>query len=253
MVGVDFQKNFEIFLDSVTTNLKENLSKLEKDYNRTVRRLEKVLKQSDNQQRQLISLNKELKDAYRELDDYRERLEEKVEKKVKELLEAKHDTLTKLPNRGMFQELLFNAIKDADEKNSEIALMFIDLDKFKQINDTLGHDAGDEILIQTVERVKPLLRDSDKFARLGGDEFTIIFDSISKKELAEISSNIIETVSADFHLKAGIGNIGESIGISIYPTESESKDSLIKNSDKAMYMAKESGRNCYKFYGELNQ
>jgi diguanylate cyclase (GGDEF)-like protein len=253
MAMKNFKSNLEKFFESMTSHLKDELNTLEKEYEKTNRRLEKVLKQSDSQQKQLITLHKKLQNAYVELDEYRMNLEEKVNEKVKELLEAKHDPLTKLPNRGMFNELLPKTLKEAEEREENLALMFIDLDKFKQINDTMGHDAGDEILVQASERLKGVVSEKDIVARLGGDEFTIIFPDIKSREhVTSVASKIVEDMQKDFQLSAGVGNIGASIGISFFPDDADSVTTLLKSSDIAMYYAKEKGRGRYQIYSEVD-
>jgi diguanylate cyclase (GGDEF)-like protein len=249
MARKEFADHLNEFFNKVTTNLQDELNKLEKEYDKTKSRLEKTLRQSDTQQKQLITLHKELKDAYSELDEYRLNLEAKVDQKVRELLEAKHDTLTKLPNRGMFNDDLLKMVDEAKSKGDSLALMFIDLDKFKSINDTMGHDAGDEILVQASERLKDIIKDNGTIYRLGGDEFTAIFPNIASVTYIEkIASEIVKGIGEDFNLKTGVGQIGSSIGISIFPDDGKNRDELLKASDEAMYRAKESGRGQYKLF-----
>lgn len=168
-----------------------------------------------------------------------------------QLVEANLDPLTGLPNRAIFHEKLENLCEGADQAQSRIALLFIDLDRFKQVNDTLGHDAGDEILQQVTDRMKTELREKDVLARLGGDEFTVILPDVDDEERAiAIASRLKESLATPFQLKAGEANIGSSIGISFYPDEADTPVALIKNADVAMYTAKESGRNQYVLYKE---
>jgi diguanylate cyclase (GGDEF)-like protein len=253
MARKEFIDHLNEFFNKVTNHLKDELEQLEKEYDKTKGRLEKVLKQSDNQQKQLITLHKKLKDAYVELDEYRMNLEEKVNQKVKELLEAKHDSLTKLPNRGMFHEILPKRLEEASSKQQIVALMFIDLDKFKNINDTLGHDAGDEILIKASHRIEDIIKHQGTLFRLGGDEFTVIFSNVeNKQEIKNIANEIVNQMKIDFELSAGIGQIGASIGISIFPEDGNSKEELLKNSDEAMYKAKKNGRGQYQFFRDFS-
>ena len=166
----------------------------------------------------------------------------------KELDVAKHDPLTGLPNRTLFYDIL-NEKCEENTGSNQVALMFIDLDKFKQINDTLGHDAGDEILQLATKRMHGCIKSSDVLCRLGGDEFTVIFPQVEDKAIIEeIATRIIEELSKPFQLKNGEGNIGGSIGISFYPDDAASSEALVKNSDVAMYKAKEGGRNKYELY-----
>jgi len=164
---------------------------------------------------------------------------------------ANYDALTKLPNRAMFSNMLNGAIASAKRNNSKIALLFIDLDKFKQVNDTLGHDAGDELLIQSAQRFKSQLRATDNVARLAGDEFTIILEDINdSREIYTIASAIQKDFQRSFDIMAQTANIGTSIGISIYPNDGDNADKLLKNADTAMYFAKTNGRNSFHFFDQ---
>jgi diguanylate cyclase (GGDEF)-like protein len=168
-----------------------------------------------------------------------------------ELVEAKHDSLTGLPNRALFHEKLNKECEAVETKDSGVALLFIDLDKFKQVNDTMGHDAGDELLIDVSKRIQASTRTGDVVARLGGDEFTVILPVADEKEVVRVATRIVEELNKPFPLTAGIANIGGSIGISFYPAEADSPISLVKNADIAVYKAKERGRNNFQFYRDL--
>ena len=168
-----------------------------------------------------------------------------------ELVEAKHDSLTGLPNRALFHEKLNKECESVETKDSGVALLFIDLDKFKQVNDTMGHDAGDELLIHVSKRIQASTRTGDVVARLGGDEFTVILPVADEKEVVRVATRIVEELNKPFSLTAGIANIGGSIGISFYPAEADSPISLVKNADIAVYKAKERGRNNFQFYRDL--
>jgi diguanylate cyclase (GGDEF)-like protein len=169
-----------------------------------------------------------------------------------ELEQAKHDVLTGLPNRAMFYELLTKHCSANREQQNLLALMLIDLDKFKHVNDTMGHDAGDEILQQVSERLKSCVGDSSVVARLGGDEFTAIYPGIPSAETAQnIGVKIVRELARPFTLKAGVAHIGASIGLTFFPKEADTPLSLLKNADIAMYKAKESGRNHCQLYREL--
>ena len=162
---------------------------------------------------------------------------------------ANYDHLTKLANRVLFHNCFDQAISRAKRNNSKLALLFIDLDKFKQVNDTLGHDAGDELLIQSGKRMKSMLRECDLLARLSGDEFTIIienFDNIKQVEI--VACKIQEDFQREFIVNDQIANIGTSIGISIYPDDGITSEELLKQADTAMYHAKSHGRNSYHFF-----
>jgi len=162
---------------------------------------------------------------------------------------AHYDLLTNLPNRALFQDSLRNAVSKAKRNNTQIALMFIDLDNFKMINDTLGHDYGDLLLIEVAKRVKNVLRVEDTVSRLGGDEFTIILEDIQDTSYPSIvAQKVIDTLSEPIQLKDEMGYIGASVGISIFPDDSDDIEQLIKNADMAMYTAKNGGKNVYKYF-----
>jgi len=162
---------------------------------------------------------------------------------------AKHDPLTGLPNRGLFHEILRQACADAERLSQSLALMFIDLDKFKQVNDTMGHDAGDELLIQVSKRLSSCVREGDILARLGGDEFTAVLCNLADQETGiSIAERIVADLKNPFDLSMGRAEIGGSIGISFFPRDADQALSLLKNADVAMYHAKEAGRNTYRLY-----
>lgn len=159
---------------------------------------------------------------------------------------ANFDALTNLPNRRFFYEKLESAIKSAKRKNSLVALFFLDLDHFKEVNDTMGHSAGDKLLIQTAERIKKCVREIDVVARLGGDEFTIIFEDIkSLSSLDKIAQDICNALSKPFQIKGKEVTVSTSIGIAVYPTDTDCEDGLLKKADQAMYQSKSKGRNCF--------
>ncbi|MGA9382198.1 MAG: CHASE2 domain-containing protein [Phormidium sp.] len=161
---------------------------------------------------------------------------------------AYHDTLTDLPNRKLFHERLSQSIEWAHQNHQLVALLFLDLDGFKLINDTKGHDIGD-LLLQTVgERLKRCLRSSDTVSRLGGDEFTVILPGIPcLPDIAKVADKILATINQPFILQGHKIRISTSIGISVYPLNGEDIETLIKNADAAMYSAKELGKNNYTF------
>jgi len=162
---------------------------------------------------------------------------------------AHYDSLTSLPNRAYMIERLSQSLIQARWNNFTLALLFIDLDYFKKINDTLGHDAGDQMLKEVSMRLIECIRDSDTVARMGGDEFMIILPKIAKaQDAAIIAQRIIESLVMPFDLGGHECTIGASIGISQFPTDGDDYETLIKNADIAMYKAKEIGRNNYQFY-----
>jgi diguanylate cyclase (GGDEF)-like protein len=165
------------------------------------------------------------------------------------LVNAKHDSLTGLPNRGLFHELLHQACAEAGRSGQTLALMFIDLDKFKQVNDTMGHEAGDELLIQVSQRLRLCVRESDILARLGGDEFTVVLCHLADPETGiRVAERIVADMKMPFGLSMGQADIGCSIGMSFFPKDADRAVSLLKNADIAMYRAKEAGRNTYRLY-----
>ncbi|MCP4413215.1 MAG: sensor domain-containing diguanylate cyclase [Gammaproteobacteria bacterium] len=159
---------------------------------------------------------------------------------------AHYDQLTKLPNRHYFKECLYHALANED---GSFALLFIDLDKFKEVNDTRGHDAGDELLIEVARRFLLCVRESDIVARLGGDEFTVLLKGIKSKTDAElIAMKILKQMQLEFVIGGQKNRISASIGITLYPEDARESKQLLKNADLAMYHAKKSGRDAYRFY-----
>ncbi|ASK67658.1 diguanylate cyclase [Shewanella bicestrii] len=168
---------------------------------------------------------------------------------------ASFDTLTGLPNRTLFQDRLNHAISQAHRSNNIVALLFLDLDRFKHINDSMGHHIGDLLLKAVAHRLQSAVREGDTVARLGGDEFTIILEGVAKTKAATlISEKVLKAFQAPFLLDDKSLTISTSIGISLYPNDAEDVDSLIKFADTAMYHAKALGRNNFQFYtNKLNE
>ncbi|MEL4431712.1 EAL domain-containing protein [Shewanella mangrovisoli] len=168
---------------------------------------------------------------------------------------ASFDTLTGLPNRTLFQDRLNHAISQAHRSNNIVALLFLDLDRFKHINDSMGHHIGDLLLKAVAHRLQNAVREGDTVARLGGDEFTIILEGVAKTKAATlISEKVLKAFQAPFLLDDKSLTISTSIGISLYPNDAEDVDSLIKFADTAMYHAKALGRNNFQFYtNKLNE
>ena len=167
---------------------------------------------------------------------------EEMQKRMTHL--AYHDYLTDLPNRLLLQEQLEHAINLATRSSKMLAIMFLDLDGFKLINDTVGHDVGDKLLIEVAKRLKNILRRSDVVARIGGDEFVILIESLDDLEaIKTVADKIRDSFINSFKIDNKEYYVTTSIGVSIYPTDGESTDSLIKNADIAMATAKKKGRN----------
>jgi len=161
---------------------------------------------------------------------------------------AHYDALTGLPNRTLFFDRLNQSLHLAKRYERMCALLYVDLDGFKHINDTLGHDAGDELLVEAGERMGACCRSSDTVARLGGDEFAILLTEVSGVEGTQIfTEKVLAAFREPFSLKQGEGRVGASIGIGIFPTHGTTLDQLLKNADKAMYLSKRRGKNTYTF------
>ncbi len=167
--------------------------------------------------------------------------------------QATHDALTGLPNRKLFNDRLHQAVMLAHRNNVGLALMFIDLDRFKWVNDTFGHAAGDELLVETARRIQTCLREGDTFARLGGDEFTVILPQPGLlSDIENVAERILKNLTAPFDLSAAPDTkISGSIGIAVYPESGDSAAKLLLHADQAMYSAKRSGRATYHFWTPL--
>jgi diguanylate cyclase (GGDEF)-like protein/PAS domain S-box-containing protein len=160
-----------------------------------------------------------------------------------------HDPLTGLPNRRLINELFEHAIKRAQRDEHKIATLFVDLDRFKAINDSLGHTIGDKLLLEVSKRIKHAIRESDVVGRLGGDEFLVIMDNLHNPEDASIKAkNILSALHSEFLIEGKELYISASIGIALFPEDGKDFDSIIKASDIAMYQVKNNGKNNYCFY-----
>jgi diguanylate cyclase (GGDEF)-like protein len=171
------------------------------------------------------------------------------------------DSLTGLPNRRMFLEFLDHSLKEAARAGETLAILFLDLDNFKQVNDTMGHDAGDRLLVEVVARLKECVRAADylarpapgiadpALARLGGDEFVVLLEHLhDAQEAAPVAKRIIVRLTEPVLLQQQVFHVGVSIGLTCYPRDAQDVESLIKNADIAMYAAKQQGKNTYRFY-----
>ena len=164
---------------------------------------------------------------------------------------ANYDALTGLPNRRLFQDRLEQDIKHAERTGLAIALMFIDLDRFKEVNDEHGHDAGDDLLQQVSDRINSNIRKTDTLARLGGDEFTVILTDFKDDDhINTLSQKIVQEVAKPFKLKDKTINISCSLGVTYFPMDASRPEELLKNADKAMYKAKGAGRNQVSFFSQ---
>lgn len=165
---------------------------------------------------------------------------------------AHYDPLTELPNRLLFQSRMEHALDSAYRKNEQVALLLIDLDRFKDVNDSLGHPAGDELLQKVVERIRKRLRDEDTLARLGGDEFVILLERLSNpQDAGRVAQEVIDTLVHAFRLASGAEVfISASIGISLFPDHGGTANELTQHADAALYLAKGQGRHTYRYYTE---
>ncbi|MDG5900866.1 diguanylate cyclase [Shewanella xiamenensis] len=190
----------------------------------------------------LAELNKDLEKEIRQ----RRNMEAKL------VHDAKHDALTGLPNRAMFMERLNQAIKHVRRHSLEqFALLFIDLDRFKQINDTMGHLEGDRFLIETATRLRGCIRSNDTLARLGGDEFVILLDTINGiNDARDVAERVIQKVSQSYKLGTIEFHSGASIGITISGNKLDTSESMLRNADTAMYQAKANGKGCYVIFDD---
>ncbi len=174
---------------------------------------------------------------------------ERKAQQQKILYQARYDALTDLPNRMLAMDRLSQAVTQAKRNRDRVLLMFIDLDDFKRINDNLGHEVGDQLLIQAAARLKESVREEDTVARLGGDEFLIITGGLDQREAAEsVATSILKAFVPAFLIGGSEQVITPSIGMALYPDDGEETSILLRNADLAMYQAKEDGRNTFHFY-----
>jgi diguanylate cyclase (GGDEF)-like protein len=164
---------------------------------------------------------------------------------------AHHDVLTGLPNRLLLRDRFDQAAALADRDQTGVAVLFLDLDNFKQVNDTLGHNYGDQLLVRVVERLHNHLRDTDTISRQGGDEFIVLLPHLNDLAIiGGIAHNIVEAFAEPFEIEHFSINTSFSIGISLFPNDGREFDALLKNADTALYQAKDSGRDTYRFFSE---
>lgn len=162
---------------------------------------------------------------------------------------AHYDAITDLPNRTLFLDRLDHEIKKSHRAGKPLALMFLDLDHFKEINDTLGHDVGDLLLKDAAMRLQGCVRESDTVARMGGDEFTVILSELDELDTVQrIAQKILQRLAEPFRIDTEIAYVTASIGVTIYPQDGSRLEQLLKNADQAMYAAKHQNRNCYRYF-----
>ena len=173
----------------------------------------------------------------------RKRVEEQIE------YEAYHDALTGLPNRRLFRDRLTVALAHARRMHQPLGVLFLDLDRFKYVNDTLGHSVGDELLKAVAARLKSAVREEDSIARMGGDEFTVLVGDLNHADdVVKVAQKLLETVAQPIHVDGRDLFITTSIGIAMFPTDGETAEMLLKNADHAMYRAKDAGRNAARMF-----
>ncbi|OPX54224.1 PAS domain S-box-containing protein/diguanylate cyclase (GGDEF) domain-containing protein [Oceanospirillum multiglobuliferum] len=193
-----------------------------------------------------------LKNARGDVENYVAVFSDVTDRKEQEELiryQANYDALTALPNRVLFNDRLNQAIANSKRNSTRGVVMFIDLDHFKEVNDTLGHEAGDQLLISVAERLKRATRESDTVARMGGDEFTLMLPQFtSVADAGKVAENIIEELSRVFVLGDNRAHISASIGITIFPDDAQELKRILQNADQAMYAAKSAGRRTYRFF-----
>lgn len=162
---------------------------------------------------------------------------------------ANYDHLTGLPNRSLFRERIEHETRHAARTGLPMALLFLDLDGFKDVNDRLGHEAGDQLLQEVAHRISACVRDTDTVARLGGDEFTVVLTEVTQPDKVDaLCAKMLSELDKPFMLEAGEARISASIGIAMYPDDGATPDELLRQADAAMYAAKNAGRNRYHFH-----
>lgn len=179
-------------------------------------------------------------------------LEDEVVRKTEELQHlAHHDVLTQLPNRVYFNQYLEDALKHAKRNGTNVSVLFLDLDKFKEVNDTFGHGAGDKLLVYIAKELKNILREMDFVARLGGDEFIIVVENVDATSLAIMCHKLIDTLHKKIVIDGNEMPVSFSIGVSSYPEDAQNAQDLLRNADTAMYKAKNLGKDRFEFYNKL--
>lgn len=173
------------------------------------------------------------------------------QKRTDELIwrQANYDPLIGLPNRRLFRDRLEQEVRKAHRMGHRVALLFLDLDRFKEVNDSLGHDAGDKLLVEAAARINGCVRESDTVARLGGDEFTIILSQLDDNAIVDrVARSIVDRMMRPFKIGDHVAHVSVSIGITVYPDDTSDIEQLLKNADMSMYAAKNAGRNRYQYF-----
>lgn len=171
------------------------------------------------------------------------------QKKIRFL--AHYDGLTSLPNRFLFREYFDQALRNARRHRNRFAVFFVDFDRFKEINDSFGHAAGDQVLREIAARLRAALRDTDMIARMGGDEFCVLIEDLEgDRHAAHIAQKLLDAASRPLTINQQEYRLSVSIGIAIYPEDGTDRNTLLKNADSAMYSAKELGKNRFQHYSD---
>lgn len=207
--------------------------------------LEKVNADLERNAAELLQANSQL----------RQEIEERIRSEQKVAYLAYHDTLTSLPNRRMLSSHLLHAVNQAQRHGKTLALLLIDLDRFKTINDTMGHEAGDQLLLEVATRIRHCLRESDIIARLGGDEFVVLLEDVdTPAAIAVVAEKILAVARWPFVIDKQEFYVTASIGVSLFPRDGQNEQALLRCADIAMYKAKDDGKNAFRFYcNELNE
>jgi diguanylate cyclase (GGDEF)-like protein len=166
---------------------------------------------------------------------------------------AFHDALTDLPNRTLLMDRINRIMINSDREPCNLALLFLDLDGFKLVNDQYGHNVGDDLLKEVAKRLLALVRESDIVARLGGDEFIVVLNNPKGiQKITSIATHVVRSINEPMEILGEVLHVGASVGIALFPADAGTSADLIKNADTAMYAAKESGRNTIRFYAPDN-
>ena len=239
---ITVQKTAEIDLLDAQSSLEEKVALRTHELAKTVKLLEEARGMLETKvERRTRELAKTVSQLKEEISE-----KEKIAAELKFL--AHHDALTGLPSLRLCIDRLERSIVDAKRNEDISVVMFLDLDGFKVINDTHGHEAGDNVLKQVAERILENIRDADTAARVGGDEFVVILSAISDlSSVGRIARSLIESISADINIRQGIVKVGASIGIASYPDDGSTAEELIRQADTAMYMVKHNGKNNFGF------
>jgi diguanylate cyclase (GGDEF)-like protein len=232
--------------------LKLNNRRLIKDLNTEIEAREKVQSELEHGKHEL---EKKVLERTRDLVDINADLERVIDKKeqAEQTLQylAYNDELTGLPNRNTLVDRVGQSIKKSSRENHKMAILFLDLDRFKNVNDSLGHAVGDDLLQEVASRLHTTLRNNDTISRNGGDEFVVVMEELNDtNEVIHVAKKIIKCLTDTFSIQSHNIHLGVSVGISIYPTDGEAPLKLLRNADTAMYRAKKAGGNQFQFYDE---